>query len=78
MTCWLCGFSNKCNGTYMRENEPCQLCMTVAKIDKEIGQAVLTLRALLTKRCDLRSEQNRAPPSRTQKLHIQTSSTCAR
>ena len=40
------------------ENGPCQPCMAIAKV--EIGQAVVTLRALLAKRCDLRSGQNRA------------------
>ena len=66
MTCWLCGFETtelvtnaKALPTSTCENVPCQICVAVADIDKEINQAVANLQHLLAKRCDLHSEQNR-------------------
>jgi hypothetical protein len=63
MTCWLCGFETTELATDAKaptcENAPCQICIAVTKVDKEIDQAVATLQRLLAKRCDLRSEQNR-------------------
>src|SRR5258708_2996220 len=63
MTCWLCGFETTelvTNANAPRcKNGPCQICITVRNVDKEINQTVATLRRLLEKRCDLRSEQNR-------------------
>jgi hypothetical protein len=64
MTCWLCG----CKTTQLATNAdtptcnngPCQICIKVAQVDEEIEQAEATLRGLLAKRSDLRSEQNRA------------------
>ena len=38
----------------------CQICTDVAEVDEEINQVVNSLRRLLDKRCDLRTEQNRA------------------
>ena len=63
MTCWLCGFETTelvTNANAPRcKNGPCQICIAVGKVDEEINQTVATLRHLLEKRCDLRSEQNR-------------------
>jgi len=64
MTCWLCGFETTQLYTNAKAPScnygPCHICLAVSKVDKEISQAMATLRRLLAKRCDLRSEQNRA------------------
>jgi hypothetical protein len=61
MTCCLCDSgatsespSPKC------KNTSCRICLNVANLDAEINRAVAALQLLLTKRCDLRSEQNKA------------------
>jgi hypothetical protein len=63
MVCWLCGFEATKLGTDakapMCKSNPCQICIAVTEIDEEINQAVVTLRRLMAKRCNLRSEQNR-------------------
>ena len=64
MTCWLCGFETTELVTNANipacKNGPCQICIEVANIDEEINHAVAALQRLVTKRCDLRSQQNRA------------------
>jgi len=60
MTCWFCRSKN----TVPRcKNVPCQACVDVANVDKEINHVMATLQRLLVKRCDLRSEQNRVHDS---------------
>ncbi len=64
MTC--CGFETTKQATNAKaptcKNGPCQICMEVVKVDKEINQvavAGLQLERLLAKCCNLCSEQNR-------------------
>ena len=63
MTCWLCGFETTKLSTNAEaptcKNGSCQTCIAVARVDDEINQTVAALRHLLSKRLDLRSEQNR-------------------
>jgi hypothetical protein len=63
MACRLCGFETTVLSTDakppMCKNGSCQICIAVTEVDEEINQAVATLRRLMAKRCDLRSEQNR-------------------
>jgi hypothetical protein len=47
--------------------------MEVANVDEEINQAMATLRRLLAKRCDLRSEQNRIHGSLIHRLPVELS-----
>jgi len=65
MTCWLCGFETTELATDAKapvcKNGPCQICISVTEVDEEINQAVATLRCLISKRRDLRSEHNRVP-----------------
>jgi hypothetical protein len=63
MTCWLRSFETEWASDtkeYACKNELCQICKAVAKLDNEINQVLDALRRLIPKRCDLRSEQNRA------------------
>ena len=75
MTCWLCGFENTELATNTEaltcENGPCQVCIAVAKLDEEINQATANLRRLISKRCDLRSEQNRVHGTLMHRLPVE-------
>src|SRR5258708_22303470 len=73
--CWLCGFENPKPRTdakaQMCKNEPCQICIAVTEVDEEINRAMATLRRLMSKRCDLRSEQNRVHGTLIHRLPIE-------
>ena len=75
MTCWLCGFETTELATNTKaptcENDPCQVCIAVAKLDEEINQAAANLRRLLSKRCDLCSEQNRVHGTLMHRLPVE-------
>jgi hypothetical protein len=75
MVCWLCGFETTELGTDakppMCKNRPCQICIRVTEVDEEINQAVATLRRLMAKRCDLRSEHNRVHGTLIHRLPVE-------
>src|SRR5260221_303938 len=74
MICWLCGFETARLGTDatpMCKNGPCKICCAVKEVEEEINQAVATLRRLLAKRCDLRSEHNHIHGSLMNRLPVE-------
>ena len=75
MTCWLCGSGTTRLGTDAEviscKDSPCQICIAVAEVDGEINQTVATLRRLLAKRCNLRSEQNRVHGTLINRLPVE-------
>jgi len=71
MTCWLCESEITKIAIPRCKDGPCQACIDVANIDKEINQAMAILRRLLVKRCDLRSEQNRVHDNLVHRLPVE-------
>jgi len=73
--CWLCGFETTELGTdakpSMCKDRPCQICIAVTEVDEEIIQAVATLRRLMVKRRDLRSEHNRVHGTLMHRLPVE-------
>jgi hypothetical protein len=71
MTCRICESKTTNIAVPRCKNGPCQACIDVANIENEINQAVATLRRLLDKRCNLRSEQNRVHDTFVHRLPVE-------